>query len=138
MAITPLVEFIKSGGGTAFGLLAGAGFSAIGIVALVLGIIFLLAWLAVGIGGLVLWVWMFVDCLQRKFKRSNEKLVWIVVLVATIFGAGLLLHLVAALIYNFTVRKKAKVEIVRPRLIRSVPKLKVHKTSKKRKKKKRK
>jgi len=106
MVFEPLMEFIKSGAGSAIGLITATGLSVMGIILLILGIIFLLAWLAVGIGGVVLWVWMLVDCLQRKFSNKNEKIIWLIILIATIFGAGMLLHLLSAVIYNFAVRKR--------------------------------
>jgi uncharacterized metal-binding protein len=106
MAMEALIEFLKSGTGSAIGLITAASFSIIGIILLILGIIFLFAVLAVIIGGLILWVWMLVDCLQRKFSNKNEKIVWIIILIASIFGAIFLLHLLAAIVYNFVVRNK--------------------------------
>lgn len=35
----------------------------------------------VGLIVLVFWVWMIIDCAQRRFKNNVEKIVWIVVIV---------------------------------------------------------
>lgn len=52
----------------------------------------------IGILLLVFWVWMIVDCVKRNFKKDNEKIVWIlVILFAKIFGA---------LIYFFVVKNR--------------------------------
>ncbi|MAG45583.1 MAG: hypothetical protein CMH63_02305 [Nanoarchaeota archaeon] len=49
---------------------------------------------------LAFWVWMLVDCVQRKFKDKNEKVVWVlVILFAKILGA---------VIYFFVVRARDK------------------------------
>ena len=53
-----------------------------------------------GILFLVFWVWMIVDCVKRKFKSDNEKIVWIlIILFAKIIGA---------LIYFFVVKNRKK------------------------------
>lgn len=46
----------------------------------------------------IFWVLMIVDCVKRNFKESNEKIVWIIVLIF----AGVL----GALIYYFVVKRK--------------------------------
>ena len=52
----------------------------------------------IGILFLAFWVWMIVDCAKRNFKNSNEKIVWIlVILFAKIIGA---------LIYFFVVKNR--------------------------------
>lgn len=49
---------------------------------------------------LIFWLWMFIDCLKRKF---DEKVLWVIVLLGTFFiGIGF----IGALIYYFLVRKK--------------------------------
>jgi len=106
MVLESLMEFIKSGAGSAIELITATNLSVGGIIILILGVIFFLGWLAVGIGGFILWIWMLVDCIQRKFSNKNEKIIWIVILVGSIFLGFLLLHLLAAIIYNFVVRKR--------------------------------
>ena len=45
----------------------------------------------VGVGAFAFWVWMIVDCATRQFKDSNEKIIWVLVVV--------LLNWLGALIY---------------------------------------
>lgn len=42
----------------------------------IMGIMFL-----IGIASFVFWIWMIVDCAQRKFKNDAEKIIWIIVIV---------------------------------------------------------
>ncbi len=44
------------------------------------------------------WLWMFVDCLKKNFKKDMDKLVWIIVL--------LYLNIVGAFLYYFLVKSK--------------------------------
>jgi len=44
------------------------------------------------------WLWMFVDCLSKNFKKDMDKLVWIIVL--------LYLNIVGAFLYYFLVKAK--------------------------------
>jgi len=44
----------------------------------------------------VFWIWMIVDCAQRKFRNSTEKIVWIIVVV---LGGW-----IGALVYFFVVK----------------------------------
>ena len=46
------------------------------------------------------WVWMIIDCAERKFKDKNDKLIWILVII--------FLNWVGALIYYFVVKSKSK------------------------------
>ncbi|MAG52458.1 MAG: hypothetical protein CMH62_00675 [Nanoarchaeota archaeon] len=48
----------------------------------------------------IFWVWMLVDCLKRNFKKDNEKLIWVIVL--------LFAHVIGAAIYFFLVKSKNK------------------------------
>lgn len=101
-----LIEFILAGSGVGLGILGGVSFTLLGIVALILGITALLFWLIIGIGGVFIWVWMFVDCLQRKFATTGQKTLWIVIFILTILiGTPLWLHLFASGIYYFIVMK---------------------------------
>jgi len=45
----------------------------------------------------VFWIWMIIDCAQRRFKRDTDKIVWILVII--------LLQIVGALIYYFVVKR---------------------------------
>jgi len=55
------------------------------------GILGLAAFLVIGLIGLLLlalWVWMLVDCLQREFRDSITKAIWVlVILFASWVGA---------------------------------------------------
>ncbi|MBI2673045.1 PLDc N-terminal domain-containing protein [Candidatus Woesearchaeota archaeon] len=46
----------------------------------------------------VFWIWMLVDCLGRKFKGDNEKLLWALVII---FGG-----IIGSTIYYFMVKNK--------------------------------
>ena len=37
--------------------------------------------LAFAIFLIIAWIWMIVDCVQRKFKSESDKIVWILVLL---------------------------------------------------------
>ena len=58
--------------------------------------------IGMGILGVILlafWIWMIVDCAQRKFK-GNEKIVWMLVIIFTKF--------LGAIIYFFVVKARDK------------------------------
>lgn len=50
-----------------------------------------LAFLLIGVGGTILWIWMIVDCATNEPSEGNDKLIWILVIVLT--------HWIGALIY---------------------------------------
>ena len=54
----------------------------------------------VGIFFFVFWILMLVDVIQRKFKKDNDKIIWILIIVFT--------NWVGAIIYYFVVRKPNK------------------------------
>lgn len=43
------------------------------------------------------WVWMLVDVIKRDFKDSNEKIIWVLVIIFT--------HLIGAVLYYLIVKK---------------------------------
>ena len=49
---------------------------------------------------LVFWIWMLIDCVQRNFKKENEKIVWILIIIF----AGI----IGTFIYYFVVKKEIK------------------------------
>ena len=74
---------------------------AIGWGGLVFGSIFAaLLFVAIGIFSIVFWIAMLIDSVQRKFKKSDERIVWVIVIVLT--------GVIGALIYYFVVKRKAK------------------------------
>lgn len=46
----------------------------------------------------VFWILMLVDCARRKFKKSDEQIVWILVIA--------LVGFIGALIYYFVIKRK--------------------------------
>ena len=73
--------------------LLGAGFTAfVFFIWLALGAIVLLSF--------AFWIWMLVDCLNRRFKKDNDKLAWIIVLV--------FLAQVGAVVYYFMIKRKKR------------------------------
>jgi len=60
----------------------------------------ILLFLIIGLFLFIFWICMLVDAIQRKFKGSNDKLVWVLVLIFT--------NLIGAVIYYFVVYSKVK------------------------------
>ncbi len=54
--------------------------------------------IAVPIMAVIVWIVMLVDCLQRKFRDKDDKIIWVVVLV--------FLNIVGAVIYYFLIKRK--------------------------------
>ncbi len=48
---------------------------------------------------LAFWIWMIVDCAQRKFKNDVEKIVWIIVIVLGQW-IGSLVYFITIKLYN--------------------------------------
>jgi prolipoprotein diacylglyceryltransferase len=48
----------------------------------------------------IFWILMLVDCIKRKFKKNDDKILWVIVIVFT--------QVIGALIYYFVVKRKAK------------------------------
>lgn len=104
-----IIEFIAAGSSVGLGILGGVSFTILGLIAIILGISALLFWLLVGFGGIFLWAWMFIDCVQRKFKKTNQKTLWLVILILSILiGTPLWLHLFASAVYYFIVKKPSE------------------------------
>lgn len=66
----------------------------------IFGLLFCCGIFFVSIGLLAFWIWMLVDCCTREFPGSNDKVVWILVIV--------LASWLGALIYYFVGRPKGK------------------------------
>ncbi|MBD3253057.1 hypothetical protein GF386_04960 [Candidatus Pacearchaeota archaeon] len=47
--------------------------------------------------GFIFWIFMIVDCANRKFRDENEKIAWIMIIV--------LANIIGAIIYYFLVKK---------------------------------
>ena len=59
----------------------------------VLWVFFMLFIGALSIGGLVLWIWMLIDCATNEPSEGNDKIVWILIIVLANW-LGALLYLV--------------------------------------------
>ena len=51
-----------------------------------------------GLGALAFWIWMLVDCIKHESNEGNERVVWVIVIIAT--------KLVGAIVYYFARRSK--------------------------------
>lgn len=58
-----------------------------------------LAWIA-GIIGLIFWIFMLIDAVKRKYKKDDDKIIWILVVV--------LAGIIGAIIYYFAVKRENK------------------------------
>ncbi len=75
-----------------FGSLAGAG------IAMAILVVFgILIFLGLMIFLFIFWILMIIDCVKRKFKNENDKIVWILVLI--------FLQFLGAIIYYFVVKR---------------------------------
>ncbi len=64
----------------------------------ILGTIGILLVAALGIFFFIFWVSMLIDCIKRKFKNDNDRLIWVLVLI--------FLQALGAVIYYFVVKEK--------------------------------
>lgn len=60
-------------------------------------VLFGLLGFVIGVASFIFWIVMLVDAIQRKFKSTNDKIVWVLVIIFT--------HIVGAVIYYFLVKK---------------------------------
>jgi hypothetical protein len=61
-----------------------------------IGLLFVLAFFAIGIGGTAFWIWMLVDCAKNEPRDGNDRIVWVIVIALT--------HLLGATVYYFARR----------------------------------
>lgn len=85
--MNPINPFLASGS------LAGAG-----ITMMLLFILGILIFLGIFVFLFVFWIWMIIDCVKRKFKNENDKIVWILVLI--------FLSFLGAILYYFIVKRQ--------------------------------
>jgi len=70
------------------------------MVAEIFIVAFFLFLFTLGALGTIFWILMIVDCARRKFKNSNDRVLWILVLV--------LAGVIGAFIYYFVIKKPNK------------------------------
>jgi len=64
----------------------------------IIGMIGILLAIAVGVFFFVFWVSMLVDCLKRRFRNDNDRILWTLVII--------FVGLLGAIIYYFVVKEK--------------------------------
>ena len=64
----------------------------------ILGLLFVLFWIALGLLACVFWIWMLIDAITNGGLNGTEKIVWVLVII--------FLHFLGALIYFFVGRSK--------------------------------
>jgi len=67
------------------------------LIAIILILAGILLVFGIGIFGTIFWIWMLADCLRRKFKKSDDKIMWMIIIF--------LLHFIGAGIYYFVIKK---------------------------------
>ena len=67
-----------------------------GLIGALVKLMFVAAFLAVGLLGTIFWIWMLVECATKEPSQGNDKIVWVVIIA--------LLHVVGAAIYFFVRR----------------------------------
>jgi len=60
--------------------------------------VFMFLFVLIMLAGLVFWIIMLVDCAKRNFKKSEDKIIWILIVV--------LLQVIGAVVYYFVVKRK--------------------------------
>ena len=70
------------------------------VMEFIFGGIALLFGIVLSIAAFVFWILMLVDSINRKFKKRDERIIWVLVIVFT--------HIIGALIYYFVVKRKAR------------------------------
>ncbi|MBN2182161.1 MAG: PLDc_N domain-containing protein [Sedimentisphaerales bacterium] len=63
-----------------------------------MGFLIALIFMGIGFGGLVLWIWALIDCINNETDEGNERVIWVVVIAAA--------QLIGALIYLIARRPK--------------------------------
>ncbi len=53
-----------------------------------------------GLASFAIWIFMLLDCLKREFKKSDERLVWILVVLLT--------GIIGAILYYFLIKRPDK------------------------------
>ena len=75
--------------------------TAAGTAAVGIGIAMIIFWLVFGLATLVLWIWALVDVIRREFPNSNDKVLWIVLIIV--------LGILGSILYLIIGRKKGTI-----------------------------
>jgi len=70
------------------------------LVSMIVSIIGMIIFFGIFVGLFILWIMMLIDVIQRKFKKDDEKIIWILVLALTGY--------IGAIIYYFVIKRKDK------------------------------
>jgi hypothetical protein len=73
------------------------------LVGSLVGLIFFIFMISIGILAFVFWIWMLVDCVKNGGIETNEKIVWVLVIALT--------HFIGALIYFFAARPRGRPQV---------------------------
>lgn len=73
------------------------------IVALGISLLFLCGVAAIAILGMLFWLWMIVDCATHEPSDSNNKIVWLLIIIFT--------HLIGAILYYF-IRRPERIRFI--------------------------
>lgn len=71
-----------------------------------IGLLFLLTFVALAVAGTVFWILMIIECATKEPPYGNEKLTWILIIIFT--------HWIGALIY-YVVRRPQRIAQLRQR-----------------------
>ena len=75
--------------------------TAAGTAAVGIGVAMIIFWLVFGLATLVLWIWALVDVIRREFPNSNDKVLWIVLIIV--------LGILGSILYLIIGRKKGTI-----------------------------
>lgn len=53
-----------------------------------------------GIGCIIFWFWMLIDCIKRDFIKPDDKVIWVLLII--------FIQIIGAIIYYFMVRRKSQ------------------------------
>ncbi len=66
---------------------------------LILGSVFMVLFFGIlSVLSFIFWIFMLIDAIKRNFRKSDERIIWVVVIVLT--------GVIGALIYYFVVKRK--------------------------------
>ena len=60
----------------------------------VFGVLFFLFFVALGMGAVVFWIWILVDCISNESSEGNDRIIWILAILFAGPIAGLVYYVV--------------------------------------------